>query len=232
MTTAMAQDEATTFLLGVMVTLVLLLWRWSTRRPSSLPPGSGTALPLIGHQHLLSRNPRVQFAAWRRQYGDVFSLYVGNRLIVVLSGYRVIKDALMTHGDVFSDRPHMFLTDVIAKNRGVVGTSGAHWKEQRKVSLEILREMGLGRNLLAEKIQEEVREYVKAVAALQGAAFDPKTLTYTSVSNNICSIVFGERFEYNVWNASLTLFNRFLTSSSLPPSLLPMLPRPVIALRA
>ncbi|XP_025099203.1 LOW QUALITY PROTEIN: cytochrome P450 2B4-like [Pomacea canaliculata] len=162
-----------------------------------LTPGPGTALPLIGHLHLLSRDPRVQFAAWRRQYGDVFSLYVGNRLIVVLSGYRVIKDALVTHGDVFSDRPHMFLTDVIAKNRGVVGTSGPHWKEQRKVSLEILREMGMGRNVLAEKIQEEVREYVKAIAALQGAAFDPKTLTYTSVSNNICSIVFGERFEYN-----------------------------------
>lgn len=60
-----------------------------------------------------------------------------------------------------------------------------------------MREMGMGKNVLAEKIQQEVNEYVKVIMSLQGKAFNPRELTHVSVSNNICSIVFGQRFEYN-----------------------------------
>lgn len=80
---------------------------------------------------------------------------------------------------------------------GVSGTSGDHWKEQRKASIEILRNMGMGKNVLALKIQEEVSNYVKAIALYQGQKVDLKELTNISVSNNICSIVFGRRFEYD-----------------------------------
>ncbi|XP_025098705.1 cytochrome P450 2U1-like [Pomacea canaliculata] len=189
-------EPGTGLLMGGVLALSTLWW-WLTRRSAGLPPGPGPALPLIGHLHLLSKDPRQQFASWRRRYGDVFSLYVGSQLVVVLNGYKVIKDALVKHADVFSDRPHIYLTDYISKNKGVVASSGVLWKEQRKVSLEILREMGMGKNVLAEKIHEEVREYVKAVAAHQGKSFDPKDMTHVSVSNNICSVVFGTRYAYD-----------------------------------
>jgi hypothetical protein len=42
------------------------------------------------------------------------------------------------------------------------------WKEQRSTSLQILREMGMGKNVLAEKIQEEVTHYVQAIEEHQG----------------------------------------------------------------
>ena len=80
---------------------------------------------------------------------------------------------------------------------GLVFTSGPRWKEHRKLSLEILREFGLGKNVLAEKIQEEVSHYIKAIEDHQGAPVDLHVLTSTSVSNNICSIVFGKRFHYD-----------------------------------
>ena len=80
---------------------------------------------------------------------------------------------------------------------GLAGTSGLVWKEQRKLCLEILREFGMGKNLLADKIQEEVTHYVRAIEDLQGASEDLSTLTQVSVSNNTCSIVFGQRFQYD-----------------------------------
>ena len=46
---------------------------------------------------------------------------------------------------------------------GVILSSGERWREQRKVTLEILREFGLGKNLLAEKIQQEVVEFLKGL---------------------------------------------------------------------
>jgi len=99
--------DSTTLLLGGVLVLSLLWWL-STRRPAGLPPGPGFALPLLGHLHLLDKDPRTQFRAWRRQYGDVFSLYMGGRLVVVLNGFPVIKEALVKFGDVFSDRPRVF----------------------------------------------------------------------------------------------------------------------------
>ena len=109
--------DPTTLLLGGVLVLSLLWWL-STRRPAGLPPGPGFALPLLGHLHLLDKDPRAQFRAWRHQYGDVFSLYMGRRLVVVLNGFPVIKEALVKFADVFSERPHMFLVDRITKRKG------------------------------------------------------------------------------------------------------------------
>ena len=67
---------------------------------------------------ILDKDPRTQFRAWRRQYGDVFSLYLGGRLVVVLNGFPVIKEALVKFGDVFSDRPRIFTIDRLSKNKG------------------------------------------------------------------------------------------------------------------
>ena len=107
--------DPTTLLLGGAVALCLLWWL-STRRPAGLPPGPGFALPLLGHLHLLEKDPRAQFRAWRQQYGDVFSLYMGGRLVVVLNGFPVFKEAFVKFGDVFSDRPHIFTID--SENKG------------------------------------------------------------------------------------------------------------------
>ena len=110
--------DPTTLLLGGVLVVLSLLWWLSTRRPPGLPPGPGPALPLLGHLHLMEKDPRAQFRAWRRQHGDVFSMYMGGWLVVVLNGFPVIKEALVKFADVFSERPHMFLVDRITKRKG------------------------------------------------------------------------------------------------------------------
>jgi hypothetical protein len=49
---------------------------------------------------------------------------------------------------------------------------GPAWKEQRTTALQILREMGMGKNVLAERVQEEVAHYVQAIEKHQGAPVD------------------------------------------------------------
>ena len=56
--------------------------------------------------------------------------------------------------------------------------------------------MGLGKNTLAEKVQEEITFFIRAIQEQQGAPVDLSRMTTVSVSNNICSIVLGKRFEY------------------------------------
>ncbi|XP_025097076.1 cytochrome P450 2U1-like isoform X2 [Pomacea canaliculata] len=179
------------------ILFAVLFLLWCSRRLRSLPPGPPFPFPLFGHLHLLEKDPRKQFEQWRRQYGDVFSLYMGSRLVVVLNGYNVIKDALVNNADVFSDRPHLFITDQITRNKGIVFSSGPIWKEQRKLSLEILRGLSMGKDVMATRIQEEVRELVKVLAQHEGRAVDVAKLLSISSSNNINFLVFGKRFEYD-----------------------------------
>jgi hypothetical protein len=73
--------------------------------------------------HLMEKDPRAKFRAWRERYGDVFCLYMGSRPIVVLSGYDVIKEALVKLGQVFSERPSMFLVEKISRRLGTNHTT-------------------------------------------------------------------------------------------------------------
>lgn len=80
---------------------------------------------------------------------------------------------------------------------GLAFTNGKHWKEQRKVSVEILRYLGMGKTILSHKVQEEISEFLKAIAAQNGQPFVMHDLVQLSVANNMCSVIFGKRFDYD-----------------------------------
>ncbi|KAL8575270.1 hypothetical protein ACOMHN_001815 [Nucella lapillus] len=177
---------------------VFLAWWWLTQsgRPSDIPPGPSGGYPFLGHLPLLGRDPRPQFELWRRDFGDVFSFYMASRLVVVLNGYEVIKEALVKNADVFSIRPSMFVTEFITRS-GIAFNSGPSWKEQRKLSIEILRSLGIGKPRFTTNVLKEIQEFIKTVRQLNGQATDLSQITNVSMSNNICNVVFGRRFEYD-----------------------------------
>lgn len=51
-------------------------------------------------------------------YGNVFSLFVGSQLLVVLDGFEAVKDALSNHPEVFSDRPDVPSITILTKRKG------------------------------------------------------------------------------------------------------------------
>ncbi|XP_059161800.1 cytochrome P450 2D14-like [Physella acuta] len=189
-------DDFTT-LLGA-VTLLLLTYLWCFRRDPKLPPSPCRPLPFVGHLLLLQKDPRPQFKQWREQCGDLFSVYIGGTMIVVLNGYQLLKETLVQRPDDFSDRPKLFLDEETGiGGLGVVMASGQKWKEQKKVTLQILRNFGLGKNILAEKIQEEISFFADLLASFNGQPVDIKDVTNVSMANIVCSIIFGQRFEYS-----------------------------------
>lgn len=65
-------------------------------------------------------NHILALRALRRTYGDVFKIYMGTRMAVVLNGYDVINEVLMSRGPEFSHRPPTFLAEKLAQNKGIV----------------------------------------------------------------------------------------------------------------
>ncbi|KAK3777346.1 hypothetical protein RRG08_018599 [Elysia crispata] len=140
---------------------------------------------------------RAQFKTWHKQRGDLFSLYFGSTMVVVVSGYRTIKDVFVQKGALSSDRPKMFMNEAIGmEDTGIIFACGAIWKELRSTTLQILKEFGMGTNLLAEKVQREVSTCVDKLAELNGKPADLQHFARVSVSNVVSDITVGKRFSH------------------------------------
>ncbi|XP_046330039.2 cytochrome P450 2D26-like [Haliotis rufescens] len=173
----------------------LWLWWW-TRRPPTLPPGP-PLLPLLGNLLSLDTDPRMTFRKLRRKYGDIYSIYIFNKPVIVLNGYNTLKDALVKHADVFSSRPHSFLTDHLLGGRGIVGTSGATWREHRRFAVRTLKELASRSTGLEAKVNQEVSHVLASIENEGGSSFDCKGVVFIAVANIISSVVFGRRYDYS-----------------------------------
>ncbi|XP_059152547.1 cytochrome P450 2U1-like [Physella acuta] len=187
----------TSWLLILTVGVAVYFWLTSEKEPQNLPPTPGIELPFIGHLYLLKENPRQQFLRYTQTLGPIFKLKVGTWTTVVLNSFDVIKEAMVKQGEYFSDRPRLDIVRNLFPHiyDGIIMTSGPNWKQQRTTSLGILRNFGMGKNIMAEKISEEAAAYVKELASTEGKPTNIKLLTNMSVSNVICSVIFGQRFE-------------------------------------
>ncbi|KAL8575589.1 hypothetical protein ACOMHN_059653 [Nucella lapillus] len=191
----------------------ILQWRTRHRHQSSgggagdgttgpLPPSPGVALPLVGHLHLMKgeKDPRVVFQSLREKLGDIFSFYAGSRLVVVLNGYDVIHEALVRNAAVFSHRAHTFMSEKMGNGRGIVNTSGRHWREQRQFVDRALRALGTSQaSQMGQTIQREVDAMLASLeeSRQQGRPVDPRFLVQASFSNVIISIIYGRRFDFD-----------------------------------
>ncbi|XP_061626767.1 cytochrome P450 2U1 [Phyllopteryx taeniolatus] len=132
-------------------------------------------------------------------YGDVFSLFVGTQLIVVLNGYDVIRDALLNYAEVFSDRPDIPAVTIMTKRKGIVfAPYGPVWRKHRKFCHASLRTFGVGKFSLEPCILQglaTVKSELLRVREEDGeAGVDLTPLVSNAVSNVICSLALGERF--------------------------------------
>ncbi|KAK3084214.1 hypothetical protein FSP39_010165 [Pinctada imbricata] len=99
-------------------------------------------------------------------------------------------------GDVTSCRAESIEMSDICKYIGIAGSSGRLWKEQRTFALSTLRDIGLGNRKMEEKILKSVNTLVEQLLLTNGQPFDISPLLLTTVSNVICSVAFGKRFEH------------------------------------
>ncbi|XP_038058681.1 cytochrome P450 2J6-like [Patiria miniata] len=178
--------------------VVLLVLRWFLGRPKNLPPGPW-GFPLIGSVPAIIREvrrgvePHDLFMRYAAKFGPVFRLQILNKTVVVLNDYTSVKEAFQ-HPQL-NDRPKLLFTKLF-RSEGVGMASGEKWIELRRFCLTVLRSFGVGKTSFEEKIGTEAEELMKEMSAFNGKPFDPKPLLSNAVSNVICSVIFGKRYEY------------------------------------
>ncbi|KAM6262222.1 cytochrome P450 2J2-like [Porphyrio hochstetteri] len=184
-------------LLISLVVFLLVADYMKCRKPKNFPP-SPFALPFIGHMYLVDfKDPHVMVQKLVEKYGEIFSVQMGSMSFVFINGLRMVKEVLVNQGENFIDRPEIPIDKEIFSNMGLVSSNGLLWKQQRRFALTTLRNFGLGKRSLEERIQEECRFLVDAFGEEQGNPFNPHFKINKAVSNIICSVTFGNRFEYH-----------------------------------
>ncbi|CAO2626567.1 Cytochrome P450 2B19 [Lemmus lemmus] len=189
-------EPSVLLLLALLVGFLLLMVRGCQKTRVHLPPGP-RPLPLLGNLLQMDRRGLLNsFIQLREKYGDVFTVHLGPRPVVILCGTEAIREALVDQADAFSGRATIALFESFGKNYGVVLSSGKRWKTLRRFSLATLKEFGMGKKSVEERIQEEARCLLEELRKSKGAPMDPTFIFQCITANIICSIVFGERFDY------------------------------------
>ncbi|KAM8930687.1 cytochrome P450 2D26-like [Pelodytes ibericus] len=210
------------FLVGILFTMGLLLLDFTKRRKkwAQYPPGP-PALPFVGNMLQVDfSNLHISFKKLTKRYGDVFSLQFCWQNVVVINGFEAMKEALFQKSDDIADRPRFPLFESIGLSGNAKAVALAHygrgWKEQRRFTLSTMRDFGMGKKSLEERVTEEAGYLCSAFKSEQGNPFNPHYIMNTAVSNIICSIVFGDRFEYDddKFQKLLRLFEESLKAES------------------
>ncbi|XP_037382657.1 cytochrome P450 2A13-like isoform X1 [Talpa occidentalis] len=179
------------------LTIMVVMSVWKQRKLSGkLPPGP-TPLPFIGNYLQLNTEQMYNsLMKFRERYGPVFTVHLGTRRIVVLCGHDAVKEALVDQAEEFSGRGEQATFDWLFKGYGVAFSNGERAKQLRRFSIATLRDFGLGKRGIEERIQEEAGYLIEGLRDTKGAFIDPTFFLSRSVSNVISSIVFGDRFDY------------------------------------
>ncbi|XP_063790610.1 cytochrome P450 2K1-like [Pseudophryne corroboree] len=175
----------------------LIYWlNGSKKSTRNMPPGP-TPLPLIGNLHLLDRNkPYKSLMELSEKYGDVFTVQFGPKKVVIIAGYKAVKEALVTQADDFGQRVDLPVFKLISNDKGIVFSNGESWKSTRRFTLSTLREFGMGKKSIEERIKDELNAFIENIKSHNDKPFDATIILNSAVSNIICSIIFGKRFEY------------------------------------
>ncbi|MBN3313986.1 CP2J2 protein, partial [Atractosteus spatula] len=197
---------------GILIFLLLFLLITDivkNKKPKNFPPGPW-GLPFVGNIFNIDfKQPHIYVGKLAEIYGNVFSVRFGRNKAVFVTGYKMVKEALINQAETFADRPQSPTMDRLYSNYGLIFSNGYLWKKQRRFALSTLRNFGLGRKTLESVISEESRFLQQAIEDEQGnrlnyalvlplgKPFNPHFLLNNAVSNIICSMVFGSRFDYS-----------------------------------
>ncbi|XP_078415054.1 cytochrome P450 2K1-like isoform X1 [Cetorhinus maximus] len=191
-------DTVTLVLFGVLTIILLVYFNTGSKSHgiANFPPGP-SPLPVIGNLHMLDlKKLHKSLMELSEKYGTVFSIKLGPRNVVVLTGYEAVKDALVNHADEFGERARIPIFEVTMKGYGIIFSHGESWKQMRRFTLTTLRDFGMGKKTIEDKIIEETDFLIRMIDSYKGQPFNPTIKLNSAVANIICSIVLGDRFDY------------------------------------
>nr|GMC91325.1 cytochrome P450 CYP736A12-like [Ipomoea batatas] len=162
-----------------------------------LPPGP-RGLPILGHFHLVGKNPHKDLQKLSKTYGPIMHLRFGFVNNIVASTPAAAKMFLKTHDLNFATRPLSEAAKYISNGQKGLsfGQYGPYWRNVRKLcTLEFLSNLKI--NSFQPMRREELCLLVESFkqAAQNGEAVNLSAKVSSLSVNMSCRMVFGKKYE-------------------------------------
>ncbi|GMS93972.1 hypothetical protein PENTCL1PPCAC_16147, partial [Pristionchus entomophagus] len=188
-----------TVCIGLLTLLVYALFRYY-RFVARYPKGP-FPLPFIGNS--LERDFGAQDKSFERLsegFPGICTVFFPLPLVHI-KDYTLIREAYIDKGDDFLDRPRLRLLNLIrtfTEEGGVINANGHIWREQRRTAISMLRDFGMGKNLMEQLVHSSVSDYITHLDAIE----DKTNVNFrwpiqTMIANIINEILFGFRYAYD-----------------------------------
>ncbi|GMR44956.1 hypothetical protein PMAYCL1PPCAC_15151, partial [Pristionchus mayeri] len=132
-------------------------------------PAGPRPLPFIGNLLQVDFSSKL-LSRFANEFGGVYTLFTPVPTLEIAE-FCLIKEAFIEHGEeqrrVLSavDTAERLITNL--KKSGVVMSSGENWREQRRVAVSILRDFGMGKNVMEERIRSSVEEFIQYLYSIE-----------------------------------------------------------------
>ncbi|PAV57904.1 hypothetical protein WR25_23815 [Diploscapter pachys] len=168
------------------------------RNVSKYPKGP-IPLPLLGNLLMVDHgNLHNYLADLSKTYGPIYSLFMPSPTVVI-TDYEYLKEAYVKQGENFSGRTNRPPDNLLQKFEctGVLWSDGEVWKENRRASLKILKDFGLGKKLMEEQIIGSIREMLTQLRDTEDKkCVDLYLSIQLCVGNVINENLFGYHYSY------------------------------------
>lgn len=215
---------------------LFIAFKFLFRTRTNLPP-SPFGFPILGHLHLL-KDPvhRTLHKISETLGGPVFSLRLGNRLVVVVSSSAAAEECFTKNDLIWANRPPLLAGKILGYNYSSMATSlhSEQWRHIRKVcSLEIFSNKRLSAfsNIRRDETDLLLRKLYSLCSVGEFRKVELRTLLTQLTINNLIRMMAGKRYYGEGENNSEEamefdkIFKGFLNFSGLsnPADFLPIL---------
>ena len=147
----------------------------------------------------MGKYPHVDFTEMAKKYGDVFSLMLGNRLVVVLNGVDAIQETIIKHSIAFAGRPklHTFQVANPQGNSLSIGDYSPQWRLSRKISVGAIHNFVKNTDALGEKLLHESERLIHYFKQQAVKPVDALITLRCATANIILNALFGVERSYD-----------------------------------
>ncbi|KAK4417269.1 cytochrome [Sesamum alatum] len=181
---------------SVIVFLYLLQQFVNLGKKKKLPPGP-TGLPILGHFHLLGKNPHQDLHRLAGKHGPIMYMRFGSVPTIIVSSPAAAELFLKKHDLVFANKPHHEASNYLGyEQRNIVfGRYGPYWRNMRKLAtLELLSNLKISQFQPMRKAEIDILVGSLKRAAENGETVDISVRIASASADMTCLMVFGRKY--------------------------------------
>ncbi|GFQ94516.1 hypothetical protein TNCT_351831, partial [Trichonephila clavata] len=142
--------DVNTLIIIALFILLVSIWLTSGKSSKKQLPGP-IGLPIVGYIPFMTKKPYVKLTELSKTYGPLYKVRLGSIDIIVITDFEIMKEAFSK--DVFMGRPPDLPFELSHETISTGAFNDIPWKEQRRFSLHMLRDLGFGKTKMEEHIK-------------------------------------------------------------------------------